>query len=121
MEQPAHPAQSGAAGTDTQGRRRRAGPLARLDRIPVWPYERKLLWIVGAGYFFALCGDRICRVWRVTSPVSSAVAKSVGERAGHGRVPAGGFSRYPYPLGPITRRLHLCRSKYAHRSLPRPR
>jgi MFS transporter, putative metabolite:H+ symporter len=50
---PAHPAQSGAAGTDTQGRRRRAGPLARLDRIPVWPYERKLLWIVGAGYFFA--------------------------------------------------------------------
>jgi nitrate/nitrite transporter NarK len=25
--------------------------LARLDRIPVWPYERKLLWIVGAGYF----------------------------------------------------------------------
>ena len=34
-------------------RRRRAGPLARLDRIPVWPYERKLLWIVGAGYFFA--------------------------------------------------------------------
>ncbi len=25
----------------------------RLDRIPVWPYERKLLWIVGAGYFFA--------------------------------------------------------------------
>ncbi len=34
-------------------RRRRFGPLARLDRIPVWPYERKLLWIVGAGYFFA--------------------------------------------------------------------
>ncbi len=33
--------------------RRRPGPLARLDRIPVWPYERKLLWIVGAGYFFA--------------------------------------------------------------------
>ncbi len=29
------------------------GPLARLDRIPVWPYERKLLWVVGAGYFFA--------------------------------------------------------------------
>jgi putative MFS transporter len=24
-----------------------------LDRIPVWPYERKLLWVVGAGYFFA--------------------------------------------------------------------
>lgn len=35
------------------GRRRRFGPLARLDRIPVWPYERKLLWVVGAGYFFA--------------------------------------------------------------------
>src|ERR1700735_1794721 len=33
--------------------RRRPGPLARLDRIPVWPYERKLLWVVGAGYFFA--------------------------------------------------------------------
>ena len=29
------------------------GPLARLDRIPVWPYEKKLLWVVGAGYFFA--------------------------------------------------------------------
>lgn len=28
-------------------------PLARLDRIPVWPYDRSLLWIVGAGYFFA--------------------------------------------------------------------
>jgi putative MFS transporter len=28
-------------------------PLARLDRIPVWPYEHKLLWVVGAGYFFA--------------------------------------------------------------------
>ncbi|MGI8506505.1 MAG: MFS transporter [Solirubrobacteraceae bacterium] len=24
-----------------------------MDRIPVWPYERKLLWVVGAGYFFA--------------------------------------------------------------------
>ena len=34
-------------------RRRQPGPLARLDRIPVWPYERKLLWVVGAGYFFA--------------------------------------------------------------------
>ncbi len=32
---------------------RDAGPLARLDRIPVWPWERKLLWVVGAGYFFA--------------------------------------------------------------------
>jgi len=29
------------------------GPLSRLDRLPVWPYERRLLWIVGAGYFFA--------------------------------------------------------------------
>ncbi len=35
------------------GRREEPEPLARLDRIPVWPYERKLLWIVGAGYFFA--------------------------------------------------------------------
>ena len=25
-----------------------ASVTARLDRIPVWPYERKLLWIVGA-------------------------------------------------------------------------
>jgi putative MFS transporter len=24
-----------------------------LDRIPVWPYEKRLLWVVGAGYFFA--------------------------------------------------------------------
>ncbi len=37
----------------SRSRRQRAGPLARLDRIPVWPYERRLLWIVGAGYFFA--------------------------------------------------------------------
>ena len=36
-----------------RGRRRQFGPLARLDRIPVWPYDRKLLWVVGAGYFFA--------------------------------------------------------------------
>jgi putative MFS transporter len=34
-------------------RTRRPGPLARLDRIPVWPYEKRLLWVVGAGYFFA--------------------------------------------------------------------
>src|ERR1700739_3658563 len=33
--------------------RSRPGLLARLDRIPVWPYERRLLWVVGAGYFFA--------------------------------------------------------------------
>jgi MFS transporter, putative metabolite:H+ symporter len=33
--------------------RRRPGPLARLDRIPVWPWEKRLLWVVGAGYFFA--------------------------------------------------------------------
>src|SRR5581483_5093519 len=39
--------------TGAGGGRREAGPLARLDRLPVWPYERKLLWIVGAGYFFA--------------------------------------------------------------------
>jgi MFS transporter, putative metabolite:H+ symporter len=35
------------------GTRRRPGPLSRLDRIPVWPYEKRLLWVVGAGYFFA--------------------------------------------------------------------
>jgi MFS transporter, putative metabolite:H+ symporter len=39
--------------TEGQAGHRRFGPLARLDRIPVWPYERKLLWVVGAGYFFA--------------------------------------------------------------------
>jgi putative MFS transporter len=27
--------------------------LARLDRIPVWPYPRKLLALIGAGYFFS--------------------------------------------------------------------
>ncbi|MQA74088.1 MAG: MFS transporter [Solirubrobacterales bacterium] len=27
--------------------------LARLDRIPVWPYGQRLLWVIGAGYFFA--------------------------------------------------------------------
>lgn len=30
-----------------------ANVLARLDRIPVWPWPRKLLWVLGAGYFFA--------------------------------------------------------------------
>jgi putative MFS transporter len=30
-----------------------ANLLARLDRIPVWPYGRRLLWVIGAGYFFA--------------------------------------------------------------------
>jgi MFS transporter, putative metabolite:H+ symporter len=37
----------------TQATGGQPGPLARLDRIPVWPYEKKLLWVVGAGYFFA--------------------------------------------------------------------
>ena len=36
-----------------EGDRGKDSVTARLDRIPVWPYERKLLWIVGAGYFFA--------------------------------------------------------------------
>ncbi|MGZ4244992.1 MAG: MFS transporter [Solirubrobacteraceae bacterium] len=40
-------------GAPAAAARRRAGPLARLDRIPVWPYEKRLLWVVGAGYFFA--------------------------------------------------------------------
>ena len=28
-------------------------PLARLDRIPIWPYHYSLLWVLGAAYFFA--------------------------------------------------------------------
>src|ERR1700755_3025290 len=40
-------------GSLKRSRRRHPGPLARLDRIPVWPYERRLLWVVGAGSFFA--------------------------------------------------------------------
>src|ERR1700761_4130084 len=44
---------SRSAGTLGGRRQRRFGPLARLDRIPVWPYEKRLLWVVGAGYFFA--------------------------------------------------------------------
>ena len=35
----------------SEPRRGGLGPLFRLDRIPVWPYEQTLLWIVGAGYF----------------------------------------------------------------------
>src|SRR3954463_16763909 len=27
--------------------------LARPDRLPLWPYPRRLLWVVGVGYFFA--------------------------------------------------------------------
>lgn len=27
--------------------------LARLDRIPVWPHSRWILWVVGAGFFFS--------------------------------------------------------------------
>jgi len=30
-----------------------AGLVARLDRIPVWPYRRWVLGVVGAGFFFA--------------------------------------------------------------------
>ncbi len=45
--------QETTAGRGSRARRGRFSLLARLDRIPVWPYERKLLWIVGAGYFFA--------------------------------------------------------------------
>jgi putative MFS transporter len=41
------------AGDGRSRRRPGIGPLARLDRIPTWPYERTLLWIIGAGYFFA--------------------------------------------------------------------
>jgi MFS transporter, putative metabolite:H+ symporter len=44
---------SGTGTPAAEGRGGRPSVTARLDRIPVWPYERKLLWIVGAGYFFA--------------------------------------------------------------------
>jgi putative MFS transporter len=27
--------------------------VARLDRIPIWPYPMSMLWIIGAGFFFA--------------------------------------------------------------------
>jgi len=27
--------------------------IARLDRIPIWPYPNSILWIIGAGFFFA--------------------------------------------------------------------
>jgi putative MFS transporter len=27
--------------------------IARLDRIPIWPYPTSTLWIIGAGFFFA--------------------------------------------------------------------
>jgi MFS transporter, putative metabolite:H+ symporter len=47
----AHPGTTTEQPGGTTGRE--PGPLSRLDRIPVWPYERKLLWVVGAGYFFA--------------------------------------------------------------------
>lgn len=30
-----------------------ANLLARQDRIPVWPHPTSLLWVLGAGYFFA--------------------------------------------------------------------
>src|SRR5437588_6553746 len=47
------PRNRGSAPSSVGGRRGSASVTARLDRIPVWPYERKLLWVVGAGYFFA--------------------------------------------------------------------
>jgi putative MFS transporter len=48
------PRGGGTTQSTTTGRNGGAASVtARLDRIPVWPYERKLLWIVGAGYFFA--------------------------------------------------------------------
>lgn len=34
-------------------RKNTASLLARLDRIPIWPYRYRLLWVIGAGYFFA--------------------------------------------------------------------
>ena len=32
---------------------RSAALIARLDRIPVWPYPRWIIAVVGAGFFFA--------------------------------------------------------------------
>ena len=32
----------------------RTDPIARLDRLPVWPYPYRALVAVGAGFFFAL-------------------------------------------------------------------
>ncbi|MFZ0091359.1 MAG: MFS transporter [Solirubrobacteraceae bacterium] len=49
MPVPAHDERGPTAAKE----RRRPGPLSRLDRIPVWPYEKRLLWVIGAGYFFA--------------------------------------------------------------------
>ena len=48
-----HVAPHGRRSTPSTRGRGEPSVTARLDRIPVWPYERKLLWIVGAGYFFA--------------------------------------------------------------------
>src|ERR1700751_2476733 len=50
-----HTAPHGSRTEPTRGRTGSdsASVTARLDRIPVWASERKLLWIVGAGYFFA--------------------------------------------------------------------
>ena len=43
------PPSSRTESSTVKGHTGRASVTARLDRIPVWPYERKLLWIVGAG------------------------------------------------------------------------
>jgi putative MFS transporter len=48
-----HSKGSGGATSAVEQRPDQVSLAARLDRIPVWPYERKILWIVGAGYFFA--------------------------------------------------------------------
>lgn len=37
----------------TASERESAALIARLDRIPVWPYGNRLLIVIGAGYFFA--------------------------------------------------------------------
>lgn len=37
----------------TASERDSAALIARLDRIPVWPYGNRLLVVIGAGYFFA--------------------------------------------------------------------
>ncbi|MHB1887424.1 MAG: MFS transporter, partial [Acidimicrobiales bacterium] len=41
---------SGEPGSGPEPQRR---ILARLDRLPIWPHERAVLWVVGFGYLIA--------------------------------------------------------------------
>ena len=44
------PLHSGEPGSGPEPQRR---ILARLDRLPIWPHERAVLWVVGFGYLIA--------------------------------------------------------------------